>query len=308
MRRFALLLTVLGSVSVTVILASSRPAHATFPGANGKIAFASDQAGNIDIYAINPNGTGSTQLTTNPATDTRPAWSPDGTKIAFVSFRDGNAEIYVMNANGTNQTRLTNDPAGEGRPSWSPDGQTIAFHSNRTGDFEIWVMNADGTNPTRVTDVAGVDIHPRYHPDGGRILFTHSVDDGTNGPLSLWTVHTNGKNTKQLTEDSLQAGGGDWSPAADRIVFASNYCFVCPSSDIYVINPGGQHLRQLTTDFGNNLDPKWSPDGTKITFSHEDPPVDFTDQQIFTMNSDGSGKFNVTSNTANNFAPDWGVP
>jgi len=71
-----------------------------------KIAFHSDRDGNQDIYVMNADGTNPTRLTSDPASDRVPAWSPDGTKIAFDSRRDGNFEIYVMNADGTNPTRL----------------------------------------------------------------------------------------------------------------------------------------------------------------------------------------------------------
>jgi TolB protein len=57
---------------------------------------------------MNADGSNQTNLTNDPAPDTDPTWSPDGTKIAFISTRNGNQDIYVMNADGSNQTNLTN--------------------------------------------------------------------------------------------------------------------------------------------------------------------------------------------------------
>ena len=59
-----------------------------------------------------------TRLTTDSATDSEPAWSPDGSKILFRSSRDGNAEIYVMGTGGAAQTRLTTISQFDGHPDW----------------------------------------------------------------------------------------------------------------------------------------------------------------------------------------------
>ena len=48
-----------------------------------------------DIYTVPVNGGRATQLTTNPAYDTTPIWSPDSKHIAFASDRLGSLDVYI---------------------------------------------------------------------------------------------------------------------------------------------------------------------------------------------------------------------
>ena len=65
-----------------------------------RIAFTSADGGNMNIWVINVDGSGQTQLTTDPGQDLNPTWSPDGQRIAFTGIRTGLADIHVMNADG----------------------------------------------------------------------------------------------------------------------------------------------------------------------------------------------------------------
>jgi hypothetical protein len=67
------------TVTTAGLLISGLPsdeAGAAFPGANGKIAFESTRDGDGEIYVMNADGSGPTNLTNNPgATDAIPMWS-----------------------------------------------------------------------------------------------------------------------------------------------------------------------------------------------------------------------------------------
>src|SRR3712207_8353144 len=65
-----------------------RPPRSTlFPYTTLFRSFDSDRSGNFDIWVANADGSNLVQLTTEPAPDGYPTWSPDGTQIAFTSFR-----------------------------------------------------------------------------------------------------------------------------------------------------------------------------------------------------------------------------
>ena len=74
--------------------------------------------GDLEIFTMNPDGSGLKQLTFNTANDSEPVLSAGGKKIAFVGNRDGNEEVYKMTAKGSSQTHFTNDPATDSRPNW----------------------------------------------------------------------------------------------------------------------------------------------------------------------------------------------
>jgi TolB protein len=224
----------------------------------------------------------------------------------FLGGPSSSFEIYVMNSDGSGRRRLTNNLAADNFPTWSPDGRKILFESRRDGNREIYVMRADGSNQTRLTDYSGVDFTARYHPEGHRIAFDRAPGDGNAGPFAVYTMRPDGTRIRKLSEDTLQAGAPDWSPGGDRLVFQNNNCFTCPSSDLFAMNPAGRHVRQLTNDFGNNLWGHFSPGGRRIAFTHEDPPIDFTHEEIYTMNADGSGRVNITNTpTVDEFGADW---
>jgi Tol biopolymer transport system component len=242
-----------------------------------KIAFRGGRTNSAEIYTMNSDGTGFTQLTSNSIKDYSPAWSRDGSMIAFASNRNDLSVPPCVDLTGCN--------------------------------IDIFVMPAGGGTPTQLTTGPGSDEFPQFSPDGSRIVYTS--DEG--GSFAVYTVEVGIPHTvTKLTADSLRAGDPDWSPDGTKIVFADNVCTNPQAkseaknckSDILVMNANGSVITELTHNFGNNHHPTWSPGGDKIVFSHGS--IGTKKQQIYTMNADGTGLTRVTHTNDDSFTPDWG--
>lgn len=88
--------------------------------AGNRIAFVSPESGNDELYVINVDGTGLTQLTANDwEWDKYPSWSPDGQQIVFWSNRETRRkQIWIMNVDGSNVRNLSNSQYNDWEPVW----------------------------------------------------------------------------------------------------------------------------------------------------------------------------------------------
>jgi Tol biopolymer transport system component len=87
----------------------------TWSADGSKIIYSTERAGNFEIFTMNPDGTGKTNVSNAAGEDTRPAYTRRvfmglASTFAWTSTRDGNREIYVAGTAGA-PIRLTNNPA-----------------------------------------------------------------------------------------------------------------------------------------------------------------------------------------------------
>ena len=84
-----------------------------------------------DIWVSDRDGQHPMRITTHPATEFAPHFSPDGNWIAFSAAYDNNIDVYVVSAGGGQPRRLTWHPAADLVTGWSPDSKRVLFSSDR---------------------------------------------------------------------------------------------------------------------------------------------------------------------------------
>ena len=281
------------------LLVSAAPAHATFPGKNGKIAFMSLDGVQADIYTMSPNGRHVRNLTPDsPAHDDFPRWSPDGRMIAFWSTRTGPAnptgdqEIFVMNADGSGQRQVTFNTVDDGGPAWSPDGDRLLIHrwNDNFTNADLMTMRVDGTHERYVTHSPGVvDHYGIWSPDGREIVF--ELDDSGIEENDIATIRPDGSHLRQLTSTPDDELNPNWSPDGKRIAYHSSAA-MADHYDVYVMRrDAGSPPTRLTTAGAAHA--TWSPDGRKIVFRSTSRTGD--SEEIYTMRADGTRPTQLTA-------------
>jgi Tol biopolymer transport system component len=176
-----------------------------------KIAFT---ACGDDIFVVNVDGTGLTNLTSTVEFDRFPSWSPDGARIAFsrIDFSTYTDDIWVMDADGSNPVNLTNDSGSqELHPDWSPDGSKIAYYRNG----ELFAMNPEGSGQVNLTNTPTLEeSFPAWSPDGTRMAFQMCA-----ALCDIWTMAVDGTDRTNLTGGSnAQNRVPDWQPLPQMTV------------------------------------------------------------------------------------------
>ena len=183
------------------------------------------------------------------------------------------------------------------------DGTVLTFPEVTPGAHELRVAGIapnctlDGA-ATRTVNIPATDPEPAFPYEMSvtctattrQILFTSRRDGG----YDLYLMDHDGSNPTRLTDGSVEALHGAWSPDGTRIAYHS------PAGlgwDVFVMNADGSGSTPLTTDGSSgaaNIFPRWHPDGTTILFEKS--------EAIWRMDPDGG---NAASLGVAGERPDW---
>jgi Tol biopolymer transport system component/serine/threonine protein kinase len=271
------------------------------------VAFRSERAGG-GIFVMRADGSNVRRVATSGY---NPAWSPDGRQLVYAEESIARPEdragrvsrIWTVGlAGGT--PRLVNKDDGV-QPQWSPNGQFIAYWAiDLDGNRDLWTVRVTGGPPTRITKDAYLDWNPVWSPDGAWLYFCSN----RGGSMGIWRIPM-----KESTGEARGTPEPIHTPASypAHLTFARNGRYMAyvqqvttgrlsavrfdPARDAVVSEP-----KEILQSAKGVSRPSLSPDGSWLAFNSTEQ-----DEELFILNSDGSGLRQLTNGGYRNRGPRW---
>jgi TolB protein len=220
--------------------------------------------GNTDLYAVSSAAGEPRRLTRDPAEDTLPRFTPDGTSVVYSSKKSGSWQVWRMPAAGGEARRIRANGATEYQADVSPDGARLAFLTDLGGPERLVVMELE-TGAVRDLVRHGrrtIFGNPHWSPDGSRIAFSSNWKVGH----QIYVVEVASAEARRISP--LTSGGCEprFSRDGRHVVYVSRGHMGSTSRLVEHDLATGEE-RALVDWPALNYDPVYSPDGRELAFA-----------------------------------------
>ncbi|WP_297327921.1 S9 family peptidase [uncultured Bacteroides sp.] len=234
---------------------------------------------NNELFVMNADGSGHTQLTRDSWQESQPVWFKDGKKIAFLCNESGSSQVWEMNPDGSARKQITQYDGDIEGFSFSPDGKKLLFIT------QVKTVKSTADKHPDLPKATGIIVND--------LMYKHWDEWVTTAPHPFVadfdgnTIH----NVKDILEglpyeSPMKPWGGieqlAWSPASDKVAFTCRMktglaYAISTDSDIYEydVTKGGfiNLCKQDAKDsagtvemVGYDTNPQYSPDGKYIAW------------------------------------------
>ena len=211
-----------------------------------------------DLWVSDRDGANPRRLTTSPAEENNPHFSPDGRRIAFAADYEGSTNVYVISVEGGNPTRLTWHPGSDIPVGWSADGDAVAFASRRETDHgrsaQLYHVSVEGGAPVKQMEARF--FRGQWDESGERLAYIDfgPAYNGLYGGSAGWRGYRGGTSPSirilDPTRGAVQTIPGERVNDINPLWFGDYVLFLSDRDDkvfnLFLFNPDTEELVRLT--------------------------------------------------------------
>jgi len=235
-----------------------------------------------DIYLLPTAGGEPRRLTTNPASDVHPQWSPNSKTVAFESNRSGESQIWLIDIDGSEARQLTYISTGASAPVWSPSGKSIAFVSSVYPEFsDKPYSESNELNRKKDEEKSKSRIQARVMT---KLLYRHWNTWVDEKRQHIFVISIDGSDPRDYTP-----GGRDAVPTSSTFSAGDDFAFSPDGKEIAYTTPPSENeawntnhdiftvsldgtVSQLTVNPAADGFPRYSNDGRYIAYRAQRRP------------------------------------
>jgi Tol biopolymer transport system component len=139
-----------------------------------------DATGMDDIWIVSSDGGSPVRLTSHPASDNSPVWSPDGSSVVFRSNRSGLHNLYRIDVPTRGAERLLLDSTADDQPTDISAAGLLLFNRwSIDTRQDIWALPLSGGKPFAVLATEFLEGNAAFSPDGAWIAYESNESGAT---------------------------------------------------------------------------------------------------------------------------------
>ncbi len=197
-------------------------------------------AGPTDIYVKAVESEAFRQLTATPASETGPAWSPDGHNLAFVRSGQG---VFTISQLGGTERQVS---ASGTHVAWAGDSKSVLIRDRQAdtrpfGIYQVFLDTLDRRQLTQAPVGAG-DWRFEVSPDGRTLAFIRYEKVGI---ADVYVVPIGGGEPRRLTNWNAAIEGLSWTPDGREIIYSLDEP---PASRLWRIPANSFHTKSRLAD------------------------------------------------------------
>jgi serine/threonine protein kinase len=124
---------------------------------------------NTDIWTYDLDTQSAKRLTFDPAIDSVPIWSPDGTRMVFASNRGVIFDLYLKDTNGAQEEKPIPQDGPDRFPSdWSRDGKYVLYERGT----DLWLVTIPELRATQFLKASSTLKNGQFSPDSKWVAYS----------------------------------------------------------------------------------------------------------------------------------------